>query len=136
MNRLMKTTAACVMSLGLMAQASQAQQSLRDVGYVTEGLIAVGIAYEISQVCGSLSARTFRGLGYLNQLSNHAKGLGFSSAQIDAYRKDKAEQDRLEAIARARLAAMGAEPGNAASHCAVGRAEIAKESTIGYLLRG
>ena len=124
------------LSLGMMTGAASAQQSLRDVGYVTEGLIAVGIAYEISEVCDSISARTLRGLGYLNQLSNHAKGLGFSSAQIDAYRKDKGEQDRLEAIARQRLAAMGATPGNAASHCAVGRAEIAKESTIGYMLRG
>ncbi|MEO9865690.1 MAG: DUF5333 domain-containing protein [Yoonia sp.] len=133
---LSKIATAGVLSLGLMTNAATAQQSLRDVGYVTEGLIAVGIAYEISEVCDGISARTLRGLGYLNQLQNHAKGLGFTSAQIDAFRKDKGEQDRLEAIARQRLAAMGATPGNAASHCTVGRAEIAKESTIGYLLRG
>jgi hypothetical protein len=113
-----------------------AQQSLRDVGYVNEGLIAVGIAYEISQVCDDIGARTLRGLGYLiNQLNNHAKDLGFSSAEIKEYTSNRAEKDRLEGIARQRLAAMGAQPGYAASHCAVGKAEIAKESTIGYLLR-
>ncbi|MBB5722162.1 hypothetical protein FHS72_001786 [Loktanella ponticola] len=134
---LTKMAIAGALSLGMMANAASAQQqSLRDVGYVTEGLIAVGIAYEISEVCNSISARTLRGLGYLNQLSNHAKDLGFSSGQIDAYRKDKAEKERLESVARQRLVTMGATPGNAASHCAVGRAEIAKESTIGYLLRG
>lgn len=116
-------------------QAS-AQQQLKDVGYVTEGLIAVGIAYEISEVCDGISARTLRGIGYLNQLRSHAKGLGFSNSEISAYTDNRAEQDRLEAIARQRLVTMGANPGDAAAHCAVGRAEIAKESTIGYLLRG
>ena len=117
------------------ATTAHAQQSLRNVGYVTEGLIAVGIAYEISEVCGSISARTLRGLGYLNQLRNHALGLGYSNAQVKEFTDSKTEQDRLEGIARQRLASMGAVPGNEASHCAVGRAEIAKESTIGYLLR-
>ena len=114
---------------------AQAQQSLKDVAYVTEGLIAVGIAYELSEVCDDIDARLFRGIGYLNQLKNHAKGLGFSDDQIDAYTDNKAEQDRLEGIARARLEAMGATPGDEASHCAVGRSEIAKQTTIGYLLR-
>jgi hypothetical protein len=136
MNAITKFATVTLMSLGMMTNVASAQQSLRDVGYVTEGLIAVGIAYEISEVCGSISARTLRGLGYLNQLSNHAKGLGFTTAQIDAFRKDRAEKNRLESIARDRLASMGARRGDAASHCAVGRAEIAKESAIGYLLRG
>lgn len=114
---------------------ASAQQSLKDVTYVTEGLIAVGIAYEISEVCGPIDARLFRGIGYLNQLKSHAKGLGFSDAEIDAYTDDRAEKDRLEAIARKRLADMGAVPGDETSHCNVGRAEIAKGSTIGYLLR-
>lgn len=128
-------TLALTTAVTLAATAAPAQQSLRNVGYVTEGLIAVGIAYEISEVCGSISARTLRGLGYLNQLRSHARGLGYSNAQIKDFTDSKTEQDRLEAIARQRLANMGAAPGDAASHCAVGRAEIAKESTIGYLLR-
>lgn len=119
----------------LAAGPAAAQQNLSEVGYVTEGLIAVGIAYEISEVCGDINPRTLRGIAYLNQLRSHAKGLGFSNAEIDAYVDNRAEQDRLEGIARARLAGMGAAPGDEASHCAVGRAEITKRSTIGYLLR-
>ena len=128
-------TLAFTSAVTLAATAASAQQSLRNVSYVTEGLIAVGIAFELSEVCPDIDARTLRGLSYLNQLRSHAKGLGFTNDQIDEFRKDDVEKDRLEAIARQRLVNMGATPGDVASHCAVGRAEIAKESTIGYLLR-
>ncbi len=130
-----RTYTAALLATTLAAGPAAAQQSLSEVGYVTEGLIAVGIAYEISEVCGDIDPRTLRGLAYLNQLRGHAKSLGFSNAEIDAFVDDRAEQDRLEGIARARLAGMGATPGDEASHCAVGRAEIGKQSTIGYLLR-
>jgi len=126
---------AATSAAALSVQPVQAQQALKDVAYVTEGLIAVGIAYELSEVCDDIDARLLRGLGYLNQLKSHAKGLGFSNAEIDAYTDNKAEQDRLEQIARARLVSMGATPGDEASHCAVGRSEISKQTTIGYLLR-
>lgn len=130
-----RTLLAAGLATTVMAGPVTAQQKLSDVGYVTEGLIAVGIAYEISEVCGDIGARTLRGIAYLNQLRSHAKGLGFSNAEIEAYTDNRAEQDRLEKIARARLASMGATPGDEASHCAVGRVEISKQSTIGYLLR-
>lgn len=131
-----RIAAVTVLSFGMTAQTVTAQQSLRDVGYVTEGLIAVGIALEISEVCPDIGARKIRGLGYLNQLRNHARGLGFTDAQIEDFRKDKTEKDRLKVIGRERLVNMGAPRGDVAAHCAVGRAEIAKETTIGYLLNG
>ena len=112
-----------------------AQQNLRDVAEVTEGLIAVGIAYEISEVCGSLEARLLRGVTYLNQLRGRARELGFSRSEIDAYIKNDAEKKHLEGIARQRLGALGATPGDAQSHCIVGRREIAQGSTIGYFLK-
>jgi len=131
-----KLLAASVLSLSVgISGPATAQKSLGDVAYITEGLIAVGIAYEISEVCNDIDARLLRGIGYLNQLRDHARGLGYSRSEIDAYVDNKAEQDRLEGIARGRLKAMGAAPGDEASHCAVGRDEIAKQSTIGYLLR-
>lgn len=123
------------MSLSLTGGVAAAQQKLSEVSYVTEGLIAVGIAYEISEVCDDLSARTIRGITYLNQLRSYAREQGFSNDEIKEYTDNDAEQDKLEAIARARLEAMGATPKDVASHCAVGRSEIAKGSTIGYLLR-
>lgn len=123
--------------LGVIAAAGaiQAKPALKDVEYVREGLITTGIAIEISQKCNSLSPRYFRGISYLNALKDHAAGLGYSAAEIDAYTSDKAEENRLKEVARARLAEMGAIAGEGASYCAVGQAEIAKNSPVGRLLR-
>lgn len=75
------------LSLGIVTIAGNlsAQTALRDVAVVRDGIIHVGMAYEISQKCDSLNARIFRGLGYLQSLKNHARDLGYSSEEIDAY---------------------------------------------------
>lgn len=112
-----------------------AKPALKDVEYVSEGIISVGIAYEISQKCDSIRARTFRGISFLNGLKAHARSLGYTDQEIDAYVDDRAEKNRLEAIARARLSDMGAIVGNAATYCSVGRSEIASGSAVGRLLR-
>ena len=128
---ILAATMAVVMAAGNLS----AKPALRDVAHITEGLIAVGIAYEISQECESLDARFFRGISFLNGLKSHARGLGYSDAEIDAYTDDKQEQNRLEGIARTRLFSLGAIAGQPETYCAVGRAEIAAETPIGRLLR-
>ncbi len=127
--------AIATLSTVTIAGATSAKPALKDVAYVREGIIAAGIAYEISEECGQISARLFRGLSFLNGLKSHASGLGYTNAEIEAYIDDKAEKNRLEGIARGRLADMGAVVGDAQSYCTVGRSEMAKNSTIGQLLR-
>lgn len=112
-----------------------AQTALKDVAQVREGIIAVGMAVEISDKCGSISPRTLRGISYLRSLQDIARGLGFSQAQIDAYVDDKTEKRRLEGIARARLADMGVIEGQESTYCAVGRTEISQGTAVGRLLR-
>ncbi len=112
-----------------------AQTALKDVAKVRDGIVFTGMAYEISEECGSIDARLFRGLGYLQSLRQHARELGFSNAEIDAYIDDDAEKDRLEAIARAQLALLGVVPGQEATYCAVGRDQIAANTRVGWLLR-
>lgn len=124
-----------VLGFAIAAGSTALAQSLRDVPVVTEGLITAAIAWEIGDKCDDLDARLLRGVAFLNGLKDHARGLGYSNADIDAFVDDKAEKDRLESEARARLTAMGAVPGDAASFCAVGNAEIAAGSAIGRLLR-
>lgn len=119
----------------LLAGPAGAQTPLKDVAYVRDGIIHVGMAYEISEKCGDISARLFRGLGFLQSLKNHARGLGYSDAEIDAYVNDAAEKDRLEAIARSELADLGVIEGDESSYCAVGRAQIAANTRVGWLLR-
>ena len=125
------------LSIGLVTLAGglSAQTALKDQPSVRDGIIYVGMAYEISQKCDSISARTFRGIGYLQSLKNQARDLGYSDAEIDAYVNDRAEKKRLEGIARDQLAALGVVSDDPASYCAVGRAQIAEGTRVGWLLR-
>lgn len=118
-----------------LAGAASAKPALKDVAAVREGIIATGMAYEITQKCSSISPRYFRAIGYLNTLKSHATSLGYTDSEIDAYTDDKTEENRLKGIARSRLADLGAVEGDAASFCTVGQAEIAKNSVIGQLMR-
>jgi len=112
-----------------------AQTALKDVAEIRNGIIFVGMAYEISEKCDSVSARLFRGLGYLRSLRSRARDLGYSEAEIDAYINDETEKERLEGIARAQLVQLGVVPGQEDSYCAVGRSEIAANTRVGWLLR-
>ena len=122
-------------TLTLTAQSALALGPLKDVATVRDGIIAVGMAYEIGDKCGSIEARYLRGLGVLNQIKAEAADLGYSDAEIDAYIGDDAEKDRLEAMARQQLADLGAVVGDEASFCAVGAAQIAAGTQVGQLLR-
>lgn len=119
----------------VVAGATAARAELRNERQITEGLIATAIAYEIGKRCDSLDARLVAGVNFLWSLRRQASDLGYSDAEIDAYVDDRAEQRRLEAIARDRLRSMGAIEGDWATYCAVGEAEIAADSRIGRLLR-
>ena len=118
-----------------LAGAASTKPALKHVAAVREGIIATGMAHEITQKCSSISPRYFRAIRYLNTLKSHATSLGYTDSEIDAYTDDKTEENRLKGIARSRLADLGAVEGDAASFCTVGRAEIAKNSVIGQLMR-
>lgn len=126
---------ALIMGFIAVAGATAARAELRDERQITEGLIATAIAYEIGDKCDSLDARLVAGVNFLWSLRSLASDLGYSDAEIDAYVDNRAEQRRLEAIARERLRDMGAIPGDWESYCEVGRAEMSRDSRIGKLLR-
>ncbi|RYH03273.1 hypothetical protein EU805_06000 [Salipiger sp. IMCC34102] len=120
----------------IMATATTtASAQLRDETAITEGLIAVGMAYEISEQCDSISARTLTGIATLFGLKNQARSLGYSSAEVDAFVDNDAEKDRLEAIAWTRLERLGVDRADRESFCRVGRARIAQGDAVGRLLR-
>ena len=89
---------------------------------------------EIGRVCDSLDVRRVQGLGFLLSLQARARSLGYSQEEVNAYVEDDAEKDRLEDIARDRGRVLGIVDGEPATYCAVGRAEIARGSTIGRYL--
>lgn len=121
-------------TVGLAGNLS-AQSALKDVTRVTEGLIAVGMAVELSDECGDLKPRTLRGINFLRSLQNHAKDLGFSQSQIDDFVDNRDEKKRLEAIARGRLADLGVIEGQENTYCTVGRGQISQGTQVGLLLR-
>lgn len=131
------TTFLGTLSLAIVALAGglSAQTALRDEPRIRDGIIFVGMAYEISERCGDISARTWRGINYLQSLKNLANELGYSDDEIEAYVDDRSEQRRLEGIARQQLAALGVVEGDEASYCAAGRAQMAANTRVGWLLR-
>lgn len=127
-----------ILALGLTLGALPARANevpLKDVPFVSEGIIATGIAYEIGRVCPSLTARVLAGIFFLYELQSYAYDLGYSKAEVDGFINDKDEKTRLESVARARLAEMGAMVDQPETYCAVGRQEIKLGSQIGKLLR-
>ena len=133
MTSMKKTATAALMGLTMMATSVSANPS--EVTRVTEGLIAVGMAYELSEKCSSVGARNLRGLNFLWGLKSHLQELGYSDRAIDAYIDNKPEKDRLEAIARERLHSLGVRTDDPASYCTVARAQISQGTLAGSFLR-
>lgn len=124
-----------IAGLVVAAGAAQAKQDLKDVPSVWNGLLNIGIANEIRETCPSISARMVRAALRLNSIQNEAEGMGYSQAEIDAFRKSEANKAAMRAEGEAYMKNNGVVKGDAETYCALGRAEIAKSSQIGRLLR-
>lgn len=112
-----------------------AKPSLREVPVVENTLFAVALADEISDHCGSISGRYLKGFGMLRSLRARANELGYSDAEIRAYVESDAEKARMRAKGEKFLSANGVDYDKPETFCAFGRAEIAKSSAIGVLLK-
>ena len=121
--------------LSLTAGSVSAKPHLRDVPEIDGTILAVGIADEIRKNCPDISARMVRAYTLVTGLKSKARDLGNTAAEIDAYRKSDVEKARLKGKRKAYLDAAGVTPGQQASYCALGRAEIEKGGQIGALLR-
>ena len=131
MRQILMTAAVLATALTGTARA----EGLKDEAEIRDALLVVGMAYEISQKCESIDARTVTGIRTLLNLKSRARELGYSNAEIDAYIDDKAEKKRLEGIARGQLVQLGVVAEEPETFCTVGRDQIAKGTGIGRLLR-
>ena len=131
----MKVLIPLAFSIAVFSSGAQAQSSPHEVNRVAEGLIAAGMAIELGDFCDDVSVRTLRGLGFLQGLKRHLRELGFSNDEIDAYIDDDDEKDRLEAIARGRLADLGVVTTEVDTYCTVAHEQIAQGTQVGQLLR-
>lgn len=124
--------ASLVMAGGAYADA---KPPLREVKEIDDNLLWVGIAHEISKKCDEIDARTLKGLTYLNSLRRKAREMGYTHQEIEEYHSSKAEKARVRAKGEAYVKSKGLDPENAEDLCALGHAEIARNSTIGIFLK-
>jgi len=131
----MRTMIPFTLCAALVSGGAQAQSSPGEVTRVTEGLIAAGMAIELGDFCNGVSVRLVRGISFLQGLKGDLRDSGFTDAQIDAYIDNDQEKDRLEAIARGRLADLGVVTTEPASYCRVAQGQISQGTQVGQLLR-
>ena len=123
-----------ILTLTAVATA-QGKPHLRDVPQIDKALLDVGIADEIRKNCPDISARMLKAIRFINGLQSKAKEMGYSDAEIKAYRTSDPDKARLRREGNAWLAARNVDQSVPADWCRVGREEISKGSRIGGLLR-
>lgn len=134
--RMMTTVFASVL-MGTIAFSApaQAKVGLPNETEINNGLFAFALANEIRKKCDSISPRMFRALSFRNKLYSMARARGYSTAEIDAYIDNRAEQEKMKARGNDYLKQYNASLSDGESLCRAGRAEIKKRSQIGVLLR-
>lgn len=125
---------AALMAVGVSGSAL-ALPPLGSDSHVHDQLLAGFIGDEIDRSCGSITARKLLALRKLYELRDYALSKGYTRAQVKAFVDDPQEKARMKAEASKYLVSAGAKPGDPASYCAVGNAEISAKSLTGQLLR-
>lgn len=121
--------------LGISASAATAKTPLRDVAEIDNSMFSVAMAIEISDKCATIKPRTLKGLNFLMGLANKAKSMGYTTAEIDTYRKSDAEKARMRAKGEAYMRDKGLDPKSNEDLCKLGQMEMAANSQIGSFLR-
>ncbi|MFK7752005.1 MAG: DUF5333 domain-containing protein [Sedimentitalea sp.] len=112
-----------------------AKPALRDVPEIENALFAVAIADEVRDYCDGISARMIKAVTTLRALRARANKLGYSDGEIRSYVESDTEKARMRAKGRKFLSQNGVSYDQPDSFCTFGRAEIAKSSAIGVLLK-
>ena len=124
-----------LIALTLSATPALALVPINENPEIRDKLLQGFIGDAIADNCPTIEPRNLRALGELNKLRDFALKQGYEASVVRAFVTSKEEKAKFKAEAAEWLKAKGAEPGNEAAYCAIGEAEIAKNSLIGYLLR-
>jgi Family of unknown function (DUF5333) len=122
-------------AFALLPMTASAQVPLSEEPHINEQLMAAAVGDAIRKTCPSISARMVTVYFKAKELEKYARNAGYQEAEVKAFLKDKSEKARIKAMAAKYMAANGVVEGNVASYCALGNAEIKKDSLIGSLLR-
>ena len=135
MRHLGKALLTAALLIGTFPLSAAAKPPLRDVAVIDDAVFDVGLAHIISEECPSIAPRKIKGGLFLMKLKREANALGYSDAEIDAYRKSDTEKARLKARGKAFFKARGVDTSDPQSYCVLGLEEIQKSSRIGSLLK-
>ena len=124
-----------ILILSLLATPALALDPINREPHINASLIAGRVGDVIRSTCPSISPRMLVVYSKLKDLERYARDKGYSDEDFQAFKDDGAEKNRMKAQAADYLRKAGAVEGDVESYCRVGRAEIAKGSLIGELLR-
>ncbi|TMV08092.1 hypothetical protein FGK63_11130 [Ruegeria sediminis] len=113
----------------------QAKPPLREVKEIDDELYYIAVAKEISELCDEITGRRMKAIGVMWALRSKANKLGYSDDEIRSYVDSDAEKARMRAKGEAYLAQRGVTYEKPETFCALGRAEIERNSAIGVYLR-
>ena len=114
---------------------SEVNDTLRGDAEIYNGLFAMAVGDQIRKNCDSIDARMVRAIAFARSLERRARNMGFSEPQIRAFLDSQDEKDRMRAHVLRYFAQQGVVEGQPETYCALGRAEIARGSQTGALLR-
>ena len=125
---------AALMTMGVLASPVAALEPLSQERYINDRLIAARVADRIRRECPTLDARVLYAFIQARALERYALDKGYTRQQVDAFLDDKAERQRIYAVAEDYMARNGVRKGDPESYCRLGRQEIANGTVAGSLL--
>ena len=133
-NRLSRLTLAALLLTSASANAV-ASAELKDDAEVFRRLLVAAVGNEIKDNCTTIEVRTIAATFFVLGIVTYAKGQGFSMDEIEKFRRDPVEHERLRVATYAYLDGHGVNREDPASYCPLGQAEIAEGSDIGKLIK-
>ena len=124
-----------ILAFGATTAVAQAAIPLAEEPHINQQLMAAAVGDAIRKTCPSISARMVTVYFKMKELEKYARKAGYQEAEVKVFLKDDTEKARIKGMAAEYMAANGVVSGDVESYCALGRAEIAKGSLIGSLLR-
>ncbi|MEY8830624.1 DUF5333 domain-containing protein [Sedimentitalea sp. XS_ASV28] len=124
-----------VVAIGPTMTAAQSRPPLSEVAEIEDTLFVVALANEVGRKCETISGRWLKGYNTLFKLRGRANEMGYTDAEIRAYVESDTEKARMRAKGESYLKSKGVVLDKPETFCAFGRAEIAKSSAIGALLK-
>jgi uncharacterized protein DUF5333 len=131
----LRNTAAALTLVALLTTPALAKPPLKEVDEVFSRVLTGAIVSQIYEKCDRIEPRTLKATFFVLGTVRYAKGLGYTTQEIDDYRFDPEQQERLRKATYAFLDANGVNRDDPESYCTLGFAEIDKKSRIGGFLR-